>query len=152
MHVENLLSSKSYGCFFPSKLSKEEVYVKFFHIVGTTTEFVESQKITDDILVQPFSLEMEEVKEEDTEISKSDVRLKFLEHVPSHADKKMSLVILHKMMEKEFQEKYKIPTTGNKMAKLRYSDFVVIWENFCKEASLEQIREFNEKLKQQQQK
>jgi len=55
-------------------------------------------------------------------------------------------------MEKEFQEKFKIPNTGNKMAKLRYSDFVVIWENFCKEASLEQIREFNEKLKQQQQK
>eukprot|EP00005_Dracoamoeba_jomungandri_P001880 CAMPEP_0174257682 /NCGR_PEP_ID=MMETSP0439-20130205/6796_1 /TAXON_ID=0 /ORGANISM="Stereomyxa ramosa, Strain Chinc5" /LENGTH=363 /DNA_ID=CAMNT_0015340879 /DNA_START=28 /DNA_END=1119 /DNA_ORIENTATION=+ len=52
---------------------------------------------------------------------------------PLHSEKKKALQIMKKLTDKSFQQQHNLPNTNNKMAKLKYGEFVTIWAAFCEE-------------------
>lgn len=51
---------------------------------------------------------------------------------PGSKDQKLTLVKIQKAMDKAFCEEHQLEgKTGNQLAKMKYSDFVAVWQAFC---------------------
>lgn len=88
---------------------------------------------------------IEEPEESNTE-GEETKRKRFFSTTPAPAEKKKSLLALAHVTPKDFQKENKIPTTGNTMAKLKYSDFKKIWEAFCENATVQQLEQYEKKF------
>lgn len=62
--------------------------------------------------------------------------------VPQPSDKKLFVSILLLTTDKKFQQTHNVPDTGNKITKLKFSDFSEIWTKFLENATVGQLNEF----------
>lgn len=95
---------------------------------------------------EPEPIQVETTFTEPTENSERNCRERLTTNIPTPSEKKRALMALVLVTDKEFQKANSVPGTGNTMAKLKYSDFKVIWEKFCSAATNDQLAAWEKKF------
>eukprot|EP01126_Amoeba_proteus_P034479 TRINITY_DN3437_c0_g1_i14.p1 TRINITY_DN3437_c0_g1~~TRINITY_DN3437_c0_g1_i14.p1 ORF type:complete len:224 (+),score=42.70 TRINITY_DN3437_c0_g1_i14:640-1311(+) len=75
-----------------------------------------------------------------------DLRERMLGAVPPVTKKKNSLLAILKVTQKEFQKQNGLPDSNNKAGKLKYSEFIMLWETFCTKCPVQQLVDYQREM------